>query len=170
MFDLHLTNPFWLYQEDPTKDLCAHGTVEVTIGDARTTQEATVSAAALELLRSLQDGHDPVVAELQLLPCCGFSMYPTADDQDVLIIGCPEGVDWGVTLAGERVLLTPADGPAVTLPWTTYARAVCNFADEVAAFYAASAEKRPAPDDEAAYAIFWRQWHRLRAAASVRLD
>ncbi|RPD44565.1 hypothetical protein DNI29_20750 [Hymenobacter sediminis] len=100
-FELKLLAIQWLENADEKEDLCAHGNVLVRIGSTvlsdATSGRWTVSATALFLLRTLTQNHT-VAAPVgdQLLPCCGFTMWPLANSDDVLVFGCPNGIDWAV--------------------------------------------------------------------------
>ena len=78
-FVLAPTNLHWIDETtDPAKDMCAHGSVRFRIGEdvfADETKDCTVSAAALYLLRTLEEplAGDPRREEA-LFPCCGFTM------------------------------------------------------------------------------------------------
>ena len=64
------------YVDDPT-DLCAHGSVYVRIADkiivdAKDGTGWTLSAAALNLMRTLGRDYNAGDFAGQLIPCCGF--------------------------------------------------------------------------------------------------
>jgi hypothetical protein len=166
-FELKLLTIGWLENTDEQEDLCAHGNVLVRIGSAILSDaEAgrwTVSAAALFLLRTLTQNHTPVTpVGDQLLPCCGFTMWPVDNSADVLVLGCPNGVDWIVEHVPQGIQLTAPCGEGVVISNAEYQEAVLSFAREVHAFYQRSAPKRlPAdPEDAAGYELFWREWNR----------
>lgn len=172
MFRLEFSRLHWLARGPEEADLCAHGHALVQIGDellVRPTEDDgwSLSASSLYLLRTLRRDHRPSssVAE-HLLPCCGFSMWP-GDGDEVLIIGCPNGVDWQVEHTPGGVTLTSSQGSSATLPSTEWRGAVIRVADQVRAFYDASLPKRLPEDDydRRGYEQFWQEWMRLRTAA-----
>ncbi|WP_143069722.1 hypothetical protein [Hymenobacter actinosclerus] len=171
-FELQLLTIGWIENLEEELDLCAHGKVLARIGTSIVSDANaptwTVSAAALYLLRTLTLNHTPAAPVCdQLLPCCGFSMWPdpspeAAATADVLIWGCPNGIDWAVEHFTAGVQLTTPAGEQVIVSHQTYQQAVLQFADEVEAFYQRSQPKaRPADaEDAAGYEAFWREWHR----------
>lgn len=171
-FALEVSNLHWLEAGDPRDDLCAHGSAYVRIGEETLVthdehDEWTLSAGSLYLLRTLHQDHTPDhrVGE-HLIPCCGFNMW--IDDQgDLLILGCPNGVDWGVRHPNSGVKLESPTGASVTVSDQDWRDAVLRVADAVRAFYRSSPPRR-VPEDEAShrgYEAFWSEWDRLREAA-----
>jgi hypothetical protein len=167
---LQLHNLHWLAHAVPETDLCAHGAVTVQIGGRLlATPEAgdwCVSASALYLMRTLTASHTPEspVGE-HLIPCCGHMMYAEDDGADVAIVGCPSGIDWQVTHEGANVRLRTLDGEEEIVTLEEWRRIVLEFADAVAAFYAASAPKQFShPYDEQGFAAFQAEWARRRGA------
>lgn len=132
-FELRLLNLQWLEGMPAEEELCAHGQVRVRLGDRVLSGEQdtwTVSAAALFLLRTLPTDHTaehPV--DDQLVPCCGFTMWPDETSEDVVVLGCPNGVDWWVEHQPPQVQLTTPEGEAVLLPFEVYRIQVLEFAD-----------------------------------------
>ncbi|QIL74805.1 hypothetical protein [Hymenobacter sp. HDW8] len=170
-FQLELLTIGWLPDLPEDGDLCAHGHVLVRIGNSilsdATLDEWTVSAGALYLLRTLTQNHLPEAPICdQLLPCCGFTMWPHPTSDDVLIFGCTNGIDWNVQHEPDAVRLTAADGATVLLSDKQYQAKVLAFVDAVEHFYQRSQPKNiPAdPHDAEGYALFWREWHRRRVA------
>jgi hypothetical protein len=157
--------------DDPA-DLCAHAHVEVRIrGEivvAATSEQVTVSAAALYLMRTLDRPHSkhaPVGD--QLFPCCGFAMWDVPGSDDVVISGCPNGIDLDVAHEGGDVVVGAADGRKWRIALQDWREAVFAFADEVAAFYAASSRKVPAADDVPGWQKFGAEWKRRRGKPLV---
>ena len=124
-----------------------------------------MSAAALFLLRTLAGNHTAghLVGD-QLLPCCGFTMWPEATSDSVLVLGCPNGVDWWVEHRGQQVQLTASGGETVLLSFDAYRAQVLAFADEIEAFYQRIAPKEVPADaqDEEGHELFWLERHRRR--------
>ena len=164
-FSIEATDLAWLggAADDP-RDLCLHGHAKAVIG-ARTLEyaDATVSAAALYLLKSVTEDHLSH-ADNQLLPCCGFFLLPNADLTQVLIVGCDNGLDWSVLHDGELVRLRLDDGYEQTVPLAAYRAEVFRFANKIEAFYA-SCTPKVLPTDAFArngYLAFWNEWRRRR--------
>jgi hypothetical protein len=165
---LRLLSLHWLNTLPAEEDLCAHGRAAVQLGGVElcdATEEWTVSAAALYLLRTLAADHTPEhpVGD-HLVPCCGFAMWPDETSDDVLVVGCPNGVDWRVEHEPGQVRLTAPGGKTVVVPFQDYRTQVLRFADQVEAFYQRSGPKKlPADADDAqGYERFWAEWHRRR--------
>jgi hypothetical protein len=165
---LQLHNLHWLAEDAPERDLCAHGAVTVQIGETLLATpddgDWCVSAASIYLLRTLTTTHtyDAPVGE-QLMPCCGFAMYPQDNSADVFIMGCSSGVDWEVHHEGDRVRLRTYQGEEEMLSLEEWRRIVAAFADAVASFYAASAPKQFSDSyDAQGFAAFQAEWARRR--------
>ena len=169
-FELKLLSIGWMEDLEEELDRCAHGEVLARIGNTILSradkQTWTVSAAALYFLRTLTLNHTPAApVGDQLLPCCGFAMWPAAAEvasTDVFICGCPNGVDWSVEHVGEEVQLTTSEGERVVMTSQDYRDIVLQFVDEVHAFYQRSKPKQTPtdPEDAAGYELFWREWNR----------
>jgi len=162
---LHLHDPQWVRgtADDPS-DLCAHGRVELRVGDTVFVRPEdgvwTVSAAGLFLLRSVQADHPlqgKVLAANNLFPCCGFDVY--LYQGKLAVPGCPNGADVAVLHDGGRVRLSTA-GASAEVTLEAWRPAVLSFAREVEAFYSRCTPKGPAPEAEAreGWAEFWREW------------
>ncbi len=161
--DLH-----WLAGVAPEKDLCAHGTVDVQIEDEiLSDRHLCVSAAALYLPRTLSTDHtEGTPVGDQLIPCCGHGMIAVQGSDDVLIVGCPYGLDWEVRHEGADVVLQTHMGTEVVIPRADWRAAVLMFADTVEAFYVVSDIKQPYDaEDAAGYEAFRAEWVRRRRAA-----
>jgi len=168
LLDLH-----WLAHGVEQYDLCAHGCVTIQIGPETLATQSDgdwcVSAAALYLLRTLTADHtaQAPVGE-HLIPHCGHEMYTQIASADVLIMGCPSGVNWDVLHQQGAVILRTATGAEEYLSENVWQQHVIGFSDTVADFYAASLPKTPTNVYESAsYAAFQAEWQRRREAASV---
>lgn len=162
-FDLDLTNlSWWNGASDDPRDLCLHGTVTGRLGKRAISCTATVSAAALNLLRTLTEEHR-TGEELQMLPCCGFSLFADETGENVTVIGCNQGVDWTVLHEDGMVRLV-LEEESVTVPMDEYRAVVFRFADTVKAFYDSCTPKiLPGNEiDRRGYEAFWREFHRRR--------
>lgn len=164
VFKIEVRNLAWINgdQDDPN-DLCLHGTVNVIIGEEIFEFEATVSAAALYMLKSLTEDHlaDDVI---QMLPCCGHFMIANDDLTEVVITGCGMGIDWKVLRSGDYVKLITETGNETIVTMEAYKSEVFHFADQVEAYYNQCSPKI-LPEDafvQNGYAAFWNEWHRRR--------
>ena len=164
MFQIEVLNLGWIIgDKNNQEDLCLHGQATVTIGSKKLEYEATVSAAALYLLKSLTEDH-LINQDNQLLPCCGFFMIADDTLENVTMCGCPNGIDWSVLHEGDRVRLILEEGEEIMIPFEDYQKEVFQFADKIEAFYQASLPRK-LPDEEferKGYQAFWNEWHRRR--------
>lgn len=126
-------------------------------------QSVTVSAAALYLMRTLQRDHTAAsrVGD-QLFPCCGNAMWDVPEGEDVVISGCPNGIDLDVVHAGGDVILRTPAPREWRVARDTWQSAVFEFADQVSGFFAASSVKTPSDDDAPGFRKFLAEWNRRR--------
>ena len=166
MITLKAETKTWLgTSDDCPSDLCAHGTVRFSV-DGMTVvtpdDEWTISAAAIYLLRTLKNNHTPEtpVGE-HLFPCCGFTMYDMDGDDDVLIMGCLNGIDCSVLHRGESVDITTLAGETRSVSRTEWENAVLHFSADVRSFYDGSADKTPYDDvQRKGFAKMMSEWER----------
>ena len=167
VFTIKAENLRWIdeSQDDPD-DLCVHGDAEVHIGGYSAEYEkANVSAAALMLLRMLEEDHT-LKDTVQLIPCCGHTWYAKENGERCVMIGCPNGVDWTIQHDGDDVIMTVPgheDDP-VRVPLAEYREEVFRFADQIEAYYHSCSPKTE-PEDElgrTGWAAFRREWRRRR--------
>ena len=151
MIILSADNLKWLNTDDDSPgDLCAHSTVRFSIDglDIVTPEdEWTVSASAIYLLRTLDRDHtknEPVGQHL--FPCCGHSMYDTADSNDVLIVGCPNGIDATIEHINDNIRITADNGESRIVSKSEWKNAVLKFSAAIRKFYDSSVEKIPGDD------------------------
>lgn len=176
MLVLSLLEAHWLDAPEPLDDQCAHGKVTLSVEgqDFVTPQdgEITVSAAALNLLRTVDHDHtreSPVSEGGQLFPCCGFNVLLTGDRFPVLILGCPKGVDLEIVHTVNGVVLRREDREALVSEHT-WQRAVVSFADAVLEFYEREQRRNPIQntEDREGWQAFWQEYagrlERLRVA------
>ncbi|KOS07010.1 hypothetical protein AM493_13935 [Flavobacterium akiainvivens] len=168
-FKLNLLKSHWLGGvKDAQDDLCSHGFVYAEIGGEvlcnDTDFEATTSAAALHLMRTLKQDYEPGMFAGQLLPCCGHFIIPADDLLRADVYGCPSGIDWHVTHLDGFVTLTSEKGAKATLIFEHYKDEILAFADSVEAFYKASLPRNIPTDDfdRNCYQAFWNEWRILR--------
>ena len=163
-FSICATDLRWIDgSKDDPKDLCLHGHAVVLIGNNKLEYDATVSATALYLLKTLTENHI-INTDNQLLPCCGFMMVANDTQDSVTIVGCNSGIDWSVIHDGDGVILELEDGTRERIPIDSYRKEVFAFADCVEAFYINCTPKILPEDkyDRAGYTAFWNEWHRRR--------
>lgn len=166
-FQIEVTNLHWI--DDPVNDpddLCLHGDAIAYIGDRKVEyQECTVSASALYLLKTITEDHI-IDQDNQMLPCCGFTLIADATFENVVISGCPNGVDWSVIHDGDTVRLILEDGYETRVPIMEYRKEVFRFADFIETYYQTCPPKQIPTDsfDRDGYLTFWKEWHRRRAA------
>ena len=166
-FSIHADNLSWIKgRKDDPEDLCLHGHAVAVIGDRTLEYDATVSATALFLLRTLTEDRIPITDD-QMLPCCGHFMLADEACENVTILGCPNGIDWFVEHNPDgTVTIILTDGTEETVPFADYRAEVLRFADAIEHFYDSCSPK--VPDEEQyikAYRAFWNEWHRRRNAA-----
>lgn len=162
-FLIYATDMKWIDGIDEAEDLCLHGHAVVHIGEKQFEYDATISATALYLLKTLTENHI-INTDNQLLPCCGFSMFPNDTLDNVIISGCENGIDWSVIHNGDTVILELEDGTRESISIDEYKKEVFNFADKVEEFYNACTPKKMPNNkiDRNGYIAFWNEWHRRR--------
>ena len=148
---------------DDPNDLCAHGEVTVILGDQTLTYACCTSASAMRMLRSLTEDHniEDCWAGQQMLPCCGHEML--AEGENVVIFGCPNGVDYAVQHDGDMVRLTTEDGVCICVPFTQYLAETVPFLDALEVHYQSASAKVFYDDiQKLGYEAFWNEWNRRR--------
>ena len=150
---------------DDPHDLCLHGHVKVQIGDTQLDDHGTVSSTALYLLKTLTENKIMSELDIQMIPCCGHTLFANKELTEVTVSGCDKGTDWSTFHLGNFVKLILPNGKESTVSLADYAKEVFAFADKVEAFYNACSPKI-LPDNEFdrnGYIAFWNEWHRRRA-------
>ena len=162
-FSIYATDIKWMDGVDETEDLCLHGHAVVYVGAKKIDFYATISETELYLLKSIAENHI-INTDNQLLPCCGFSLFPNDTLDNVTITGCDNGIDWSVIHNGDTVILELEDGTMENIPIEEYKKEVFEFADTVETFYKSSTPKKMPKDkvDYDGYISFWNEWHRRR--------
>lgn len=164
MFKIHINKLYWINNScDDPNDLCAHGNVSVTIGSESFEYDCTVSATALYLLKSLTENHI-IDKSIQMLPCCGHSIFLNDDNKTVKIIGCPNGIDWNISHDNNNVILITRNNDKIIIPFNNYKKEVFTFVDEIEDFYNCCSPKNLPVDkyDKNAYLSFWKEWKHRR--------
>ncbi len=173
-FAIQLHSLCWLEGQDEANDLCAHGRLDVVVGDdalcTPASGEWTLTAAALHLMRTTEV--DYAIGDFggQLIPCCGFSMIPDENQRRVFAFGCATGIDWSVRhdrMLGV-VVLTTNSGREHLVDAAVYRKEIAQLADAVERFYTSSAPKktRDTAEERAGFLLLWEEWARLRARAA----
>ncbi len=163
MFRIEVDKLCWINDSaDNPEDLCAHGHVTVAIGNETFEEDATVSATAIYLLKSLEQNHY-TNEDIQMLPCCGHAMIAT-DDENVVILGCNNGTDWSVIHQEYNVKLITEKGNETVVPFEEYRKTVFAFADKIEGFYKTCTDKILPEDnfERNGYIAFWNEWKRRR--------
>lgn len=152
-------------QDDP-EDRCLHGDVTAVIGEEKFYCEATVSACALYLLKTLTENHI-IDTDCKLIPCCGHLIMSNEVLSNVTIIGCDNGIDWSVLHEDDQVRLITESGRETRVALPEYKAEVYKFADKVEAFYNRCTPKDLSRNefDRDGYIAFWNEWHRRRGEA-----
>ncbi|NDO46790.1 hypothetical protein [Clostridium sp. MD294] len=164
MFKIDVYNMHWLDElSNKEEDLCLHGHATTFIGTKKLEYDATVSATALYLLKSLTENHI-INEDNQMLPCCGFSLIADDKSENVIIVGCNNGIDWSIIHEGENIKLILEDDSETIVSLQEYKNEVFQFADKVEAFYKASPPRKlpKCEFDRNGYITFWKEWHRRR--------
>lgn len=163
-FTIDAVNLHWIDgSEDDPEDWCLHGHAIAFIGERMLEYDATVSATALYLLKSLTEDHI-IHEENQILPCCGFSYAYNESLDNVDILGCPNGIDWTIRHENNCVVLILEDGTEERVAKNEYREEVFKFADKVEDFYNNCTPKIISDDEfeQSGYIAFWNEWHRRR--------
>lgn len=163
-FKIDADNLCWIDDSaDDPNDFCLHGHVTAYIGKQKLECDATVSATALYLLKSLTEEHI-IYQDNQMLPCCGHFLIPNETLDNVDICGCPNGIDWTVKHENNSVNLILEDGTEERVPENEYKAEVFQFADKIESFYKRCTPKILPKDafDRNGYIAFWNEWHRRR--------
>lgn len=165
MFNIYAKTMYWInHSLDDPDDLCLHGDAVAQIGDETLEyNNATISAGALYLLRSLKEDHF-IEEKNHFFPCCGFSMYAGDDGNTVDIVGCDNGVDWNVIHEGDIVKLITSTNKTTIVPIEEYKKVVLNFAEAIEEFYNKCTSKILPEDeiDREGYLAFWNEWKGLK--------
>ena len=167
MIELRPIKLHWLVggEGDDTGDLCAHSAVYLKIGSRLVSDEEsgdwTASAASYYLLNALEKGHDGT-KEPQLLPCCGMPMPSAPSYNEPILVGCPNGINWSITVLDKKVLHSFNDGEVIETDRNAWKNAVCQFSQTVRQFFIDSAPKNPCDfAEERGFEVFMRNWDLL---------
>ncbi len=162
-FKIDASELYWINGDaDDPKDLCLHGHAIAYIGDTKLEYNCTVSATALYLLKSLTEDHI-INEDNQMLPCCGHFYFPDEIGKNIIICGCPNGIDWTVKHNGDEVILILENGKEERVSIEEYKAEVFRFVDKIEKFYNSCQPKKFYDDfDRERYTLFWNEWFRRR--------
>ena len=162
MFQLEILDKYWLPGQAEETDLCLHGTVRVRIGENVLEDEASLSAAALHLLRTVTEDHQ-LDEMAKLFPTDGFCWTPDGQES-IYLGGCPNGgIDGYVIHDGDMVCMALEDLPQVRIPLAEYRAEVSRFADQVEEYFRQSKPKEVTAElDKLWYPLFWKEWRKRR--------
>ncbi len=147
---------------DDPQDRCLHGHVTVQFGDTVLEDYGTVSATALYLLKTLSENKIMASYDIQMIPCCGHSLFANKELTNVMISGCDKGTDWSTIHEGNSVRLLLPSGQEETVTLREYQYEVLDFAKSVKHFYDACTPKELPKNeiDRNGYIAFWNEWQR----------
>jgi hypothetical protein len=169
MVELKAINLHWLENTEAERDLCAHGSVYLKLGDKIISEEKpddwTVSAAAYYLLKTLKGNHN-ISEDSDLIPHCGHTMWEIGEEKELYIGGCDIGINWSITHSLNKVIHEIAEGEFIETNFDQWRDEVCKFFDEVMKFYETSSPKIvDDEEDKKGFELFMKEWKRLRAEA-----
>ena len=170
MFKIDAKNLCWIDGSmDRPDDLCLHGETTVNIGDETLKYNATVSATALYLLKTLTENHI-MHTSIQMLPCCGSFIIPNEDLTNVDIYGCDSGIDWSVIHEGDCVKIITESQNETIVSILEYTEEVYKFADKIESFYKKCTSKSISDEfEKRGYIAFWNEWHIRRNRKNKKL-
>ena len=148
--------------KDDPQDLCLHGHVTVQFGDTILEDNGTISATALYLLKTLSEDKVMAPYDIQMIPCCGHSVFANKELTNVMISGCDTGTDWSTIHEGNSVRLILPSGQEEVVSLRDYQYEVLDFAKRVKSFYDGCTPKElPKHEiDRNGYVAFWNEWQR----------
>ena len=117
-------------------------------------------------MRTLNENYEPNTYASQLIPCCGhFFMADEDDDEFVIIMGCPNGIDWTIKqIENEKIKHISESGKEGIISKDEYRKMVIEFVNQVEKFYDRSKPK-VIPEDEfdrKGYEAFWKEWKKMK--------
>ena len=160
-------NMRWIEDLPEEYDRCLHGEVKVLYnGEIVFSSDAnrTINVTGYYLLKSIDKDYEKNIYASQLIPCCGFTMFPNEEMQDVLIIGCPQGDDFSIFHSEELVTMIFDSSNSISITIECFKRAVLGYVNQIESFYVSSKLKCIPVDeiDEKAYEVFWNDWKTMK--------
>lgn len=164
MFRIEIVSKYWINNStDDPEDRCLHGDVKALVGEETFETSCTISAMALRLLKTLNEDHNIPNCEEQMLPCCGFFIIPNETLDNVVVTGCPNGIDWIVKHENGKIKIQTQGGKETMISFEEYKKEVFRIADEVEDYYNSCNPKIIEDEfDKDGYIAFWNEWHRRR--------
>ncbi|CAN5148409.1 hypothetical protein BH20ACI2_BH20ACI2_25260 [soil metagenome] len=166
--ELTPTQLHWREESNPFEDCCLHGGVYLRIGDVVVSDgndpDWTVSTAAFNLLKTINQDHT-VGEQRPLIPHCGHTMWILETEPDGLYLGgCDIGIDWNIKHKPSVVDHELSENRVVETSSETWRRSVCEFSDEVYAFFITAWPKVIGDqDDLKGFELFMNLWRKYRA-------
>lgn len=174
-FKIDIKEVDWLDDEMGALDRCAHGNINVIIGNESMMKADdwwNLSAAGIHLLRTLFENHTPEqkVGDV-LIPFEGHHLdhFPYSRIHVETGGAYDLGSNWWVEHDNNKVRLTTPN-QAITLLWIEYKNEVLKLVNAVEDLFNNS-EDRILPEDEydkEAYLKFWSEWHELKRKIELR--
>ncbi len=167
MITLRADRLHWISDDgsDEPSDICAHSPVSFQISDHVISSpddgDWTVSASAIYLLRALDRDHthESSVGD-HIFPCCGHSIYDVGEPE-VVICGCPSGIDFEIRRIGDEFQLTTDDKATIAIPERVWRSAVLTYSEQIMAFYDQASLKQPDEGDREGFIAMMSEWRRL---------
>lgn len=175
MIILHADRLHWIKDnglDDPT-DHCAHSPVSCQIDDevicCSEDGDWSVSASAIFLLRALDRDHtmDSKVGG-HIFPCCGHGIFDVGESE-VVICGCPIGLDFEIRHLNGSYELTTADLRKIVVRESEWKETVVNYSGQILAFYNQSAPKQTFDEeDQKGFHLMMTEWRHLHQKHSKK--
>jgi len=187
-FSIEILSQGWIDEKYADYDLSSHGVLRVFINNIEITDQDEyqdtygVNEAALALLRTLEQDHAPEESPYYLIPhgCNAFLMER----------GCPIGIDWKVTHAGNQILISDitrhnetSDEPTCRFPEAEtavnlkeYRAEILQFARDAKGLFDASpprrfeGRKRVRLYNQQMHEDFWAEFNNIYQRQSLLLD
>lgn len=176
-FNISLKRIHWLqsFEDKDELDLCAHGQVQVSIGNEIIVDNSddphdwwSLTAMALHLLRTLDLDH---TAESRVGDCLvpGEDHHIDHHENNPIVhietvYPMVDGRNWWVVHESSNVILTTESSNKTIVSIETYKNEVLKFVDKVKGFYESSKPKILPENqyDKEGYLKMWREWDSRR--------
>ena len=166
IFEFKIINIHWMDNSDYRRDLCPHGKVFVKIDNEilsdNNSQDWTLSATGLYLLRSLKNDYELFMYKNYLLPCCGFDFWLN-ENNNVSFMGCNSGIDFKIKhKENKMVKIISENNSNVIITENDFSNIVYDFITEVEMYYDNNKKRKVHKDNKMGYKIFWEEWKKLK--------
>lgn len=179
MIKLQITEPHWINDSpDDSQDQCSHGRIQFSVNSViyvnNEDGDWTTSASGLFLLRTVEEDHtkeNPVSGDNFLIPCCGFSIWPTDNIRyPCSVVGCNTGLDIEVRHENTKVHLKMNEKKSI-FDNRDWAIAVLGFVEQVESFYGNCSPKVIIEDDldRKGWRTFWNEWRQRKEKIGIFL-